>query len=134
MNKVDVVRLVAACCIAPAVPILALSVTYWLGTGSMNWFVFFFLFGYAFFFVLGLPAAGILIQDKNLKSCAIAGGLVSIAPIVLLGLLSIFSSNTIFEPKVIASLALLFVAGTMGGALFWFIAFFNNSAASLTSN
>jgi hypothetical protein len=123
VNKVSVIRLIAACCIAPAVPILSLSITYWLGTDSKNWFIFFFLFGYTFFFILGLPAAGILIREKNLKSCVIAGGLVSIAPIILLSLLSIFSSNTVFEPKVVASLLLLFVAGAIGGFIFWLIAF-----------
>jgi hypothetical protein len=134
VNKINLTRLIAALIVAPAVPLLMLSITYWIGTGSIKWITFFFLFGYAYFALLGLPVAGLLVKEKDLNNCLLAGGVTSIAPIILLGSLSMFSSNTVFEPKVILSLGALFVAGAIGGFVFWLIAFYKSSKLSVESD
>lgn len=123
MSKPELFRLVLAGAVSPIVPILALSIAYWNGTGSKAWFPIFFIFGYGFFFLFGLPAMAILLSKRTLLLCAIGGGCVSIAPILLLDLFSLFSTNRVFTPEILLNLGLLFIAGCVGGALFWAIAF-----------
>lgn len=122
-TKKDWIRLIAAIIISPAVPILTLAIVFWKGTGSKAWFPLFFIFGYLFFFLIGLPLVGILLKKRTVSSCAISGGIVSVLPILILGILSIFSPNTVFTGEMLANLFLLFLVGAMGGAVFWGIAF-----------
>ena len=123
VSKPELFRVILAGVISPTVPILALSIAYWNGTGSKAWFPIFFIFGYFFFFLIGLPIVGILLNKRTVLSCAIGGGCVSIAPILLLDLFSLFSKNNIFTFEMVLNLGLLFIAGCVGGALFWLIAF-----------
>lgn len=122
-NNHEKVRLVLAIIISPVVPILALSIAYWVGTGSKAWFPIFFLFGYIFFFLIGLPVVGILLRKKTILNFAIGGGCTSVAPILLLNLFSLFSGNKILTAETLVSLGALFIAGVFGGMLFWVIAF-----------
>lgn len=133
MKKNDRIRLVLAMVISPMVPILAISGTYWMETGSRVWFPVFAVFGYLFFALIGLPVAGALIHKKRVLSCAVAGGVTSIAPILLLSVFSIFSGNKIFTLEVMGNLALLFLVGCVGGMLFWLIAFSGNPRTGVSS-
>jgi hypothetical protein len=123
MKRNNWFRFLLAMVVAPLVPILTLASVYWLETGSRAWFGVFLLFGYLFFLVLGLPIAGVLISKRTILSCAIGGGVTSIAPVLLLSVFSIFSGNKIFTLETVGSLALLFVVGSIGGAVFWLLAF-----------
>ena len=123
-------RLILAMAIAPSIPILALAMTMWHGSGSANWFPFVFLFGYLFFFLFGLPVIGVLLKKRTLPSCALGGGSVTIAPILLLSLFSISSTNHPFGGNMLFDLALLFMAGVIGGVAFWCIAFAGTKAAN----
>jgi hypothetical protein len=122
-SKLQVFRLVAAAIVSPSVPIGLLAFTYATQTGSNAWYPILFLFGYLFFIVIGLPVLGILIHSRNFYMCAIAGGAVSVAPIFLLGIFSIFSTNQVITQDVAFNLILLFLAGCVGGAVFWLLAF-----------
>jgi hypothetical protein len=119
-------RLIAAMAISPSVPITALSLAYWKGTGSSAWFAIFFGFGYLFFLLLGIPIAAIFLKKRRLLSCVIGGGVVTIAPLLLLRALSLSVSLHGFTLETLASYALLAAAGGLGGALFWLIAFANS--------
>lgn len=121
-GKNTMLRLVLAMVIAPAVPILAVSLAYWWGTGNAKWIPLFFFFGYLFFLVLGIPIAAMLLKTRRLVSCVLSGGAVTLAPLVLLSLLSM-STSTRFTGENLLSYILLVVAGCAGGAVFWLIAF-----------
>ena len=123
-NKCEWFRLVLAMVISPSIPMLILAMTMWRASGSVNWFPFVFVFGYLFFFLLGLPVAGMLLKKRAVLSCVLAGGIVTIAPILLLSLFSSFSANNVFGGSMLLDLMLLFMAGCLGGAVFWGIAFF----------
>lgn len=123
MKRNNLFRLILAMVVSPMVPILALAGVYWMETGNRAWFFIFGLFGYLFFFLIGLPLAGILISKRTILSCTVGGGVTSIAPILLLSIFSIFSENKIFTLEVIGNLGLLFLIGCVGGMLFWGIAF-----------
>lgn len=109
--------------IAPAVPILTLAFAYWKSTGDARWISIFFVFGYLFFLVLGIPVTAILMKNRRLLSCTLSGGFVTIAPIVLLSMLSMSSSTRSFSSEIWLNYLLLVFAGCIGGALFWLIAF-----------
>ncbi|MBC3916002.1 hypothetical protein H8L32_00765 [Undibacterium sp. CY18W] len=83
--------------------------------------------GICMFFLLGLPIAGILIKKKTLLRAMLGGACAAIAPIFLLDLLSLFSAGDI------SLYALLFITGSIGGALFWLIAFFNMHSSNRDS-
>ncbi len=117
------VRIVLAAIIAPAVPMAAFATVMWLSSGSVNWFPLVFIFGYLFFCVLGLPVMAILIERRTLKSCVVAGGTVTILPIVLLSLFSVPMMGSIYTFRMLFDLSILFGAGVLGGILFWIIAF-----------
>jgi hypothetical protein len=123
MSRREWIRLLLAMAIAPNVPILALSMPAWLETGSTFGFRFFYLFGYLTFFLFGLPAIGILLTRKTWLSCAVAGGCVTILPVVLLGLLSFFGMGSALTTETLVGLAPLFAWGSLGGLVFWLIAF-----------
>lgn len=123
MKRNKLFRLVLAMIISPMVPILALSSVYWMETGNTSWFYIFTVSGYLFFLLIGLPLVGMLIKKRTMLSCAGGGGVVSIAPILLLSMFSIFSGNKIFTLEVMGNLGLLFLIGSVGGLLFWVIAF-----------
>lgn len=128
-------RLVLAMAISPAVPLLALSLAYWKGTGNTAWFAIFFVLGYLFFLVLGVPITAMLMKKRRLLSCALSGGIVTIAPIVLLKILSMSSSTGTFTGEALLSYLLLIAAGCLGGALFWLLAFSGDKPeASLTKS
>ena len=122
-DKRSMLRLMLAMVISPAVPILALSLAYWKGTGSTAWFPIFFLFGYLFFLALGVPVAAMLLKKRQLLNCVIAGGAVTIAPLFLLSMLSMATSTRGITLETLMSYALLAMAGCLGGAVFWLIAF-----------
>lgn len=126
-SKRGMLRLVLAMAISPAVPILAVSLAYWWGTGNAAWIPVFFVAGYLFFLVLGVPVTAVLLKNRRLLSCALSGGVVTIAPIVLLSLLSMSSSTRSLTGGTLLSYLLLVVAGCLGGALFWLIAFAGGS-------
>jgi hypothetical protein len=109
--------------ISPSVPILAVSLAYWKGTGNTAWFAIFFVSGYLFFFVLGVPVAAMLLKKRGLLSCAIAGGAITVAPIALLSLLSMSLGALNLSLETWLSYVLLFLAGCLGGTIFWLIAF-----------
>lgn len=73
-------RLILAMAISPAVPILAAAFAYWKDTGSTKWFPIFLVFGYLFFFLLGLPVVALLLKERRLPSCIVVGGVVTLAP------------------------------------------------------
>jgi hypothetical protein len=129
MSKTETWRFIAAACIAPAVPIGALSLAYWVGTSGANLSPFFALFGYAYFAVIGLPVMGILVVEKSLKSSVITGALLVVSPVILLGLLSLFSTKGAFDLRFIGNLGLLSAVGALGGAAFWIIAFAQQKVA-----
>ncbi len=116
--------MILAMAISPSVPILAISFAYWWGTGSTAWFAIFFLFGYLFFIVIGIPVAAILVlqQKRQLLACVIAGGVVTVAPLLLLTMLSMSASVFNFTAETRGNYALLFLSGCLGGGLFWLIA------------
>jgi len=122
MNRCEILRLVFAIIISPLVPIIGFCVAMWANNGS-NWFPITLLFGYLFFFLFGLPTIGILLKKRSAISCFVGGGSVTIAPILLLSLFSLPSSNGLFDGKMLFELGLLFVAGGVGGIVFWVIAF-----------
>lgn len=122
-------RLALAAIISPAIPILALSISYWLKTGSTTWFYIYFLFGYVFFFLVGFPLLGFLIKNRSWKSCALAGGFTAISPIIFINLITLFTSFHSFDLVFFISLILLFLFGGLGGVVFWFIAFWGRSTA-----
>jgi hypothetical protein len=126
-NKLNTFRFIAAAIIAPSVPIGLLAFVYANQTGSDSWYPILFLFGYLFFILIGLPVLGIVIHSRKPSTCAIAGGAVAIAPILLLSIFSIFSSNQIGNSNMALSLAALFLAGCLGGIVFWLIAFAEKS-------
>ena len=128
-NKREWFRLILAGVISPSVPMLALAITMWKGSGSTAWFPLVFLFGYLFFFLFGRPVIGILLKKRTVLSCAIGGGCVAITPILLLGLFSVPSSNNVFGGNMPFDLMLLFGAGAIGGAVFWGIAFARTKTA-----
>ncbi|MFZ6756445.1 hypothetical protein ACO0K9_04435 [Undibacterium sp. Ji50W] len=119
MKNKERYRLILAIAISPSVPILTLATLNWQRSGSTAWFPILLVLGYACFFLLGLPIAGILIKKKTLLSAMLGGACASIAPIFLLDLLSLFSAGNV------SLYALLFITGSVGGALFWLIAFFD---------
>ena len=122
-NKLNMLRLIIAAIVSPSLPIGLLAFTYASQTGSNAWYAILFLFGYLFFILLGLPVLGILIHSRKLSTCAIGGGTVTVAPVFLLGIFSIFSDNQVFTSETVLNLSLLFFAGCLGGAVFWLIAF-----------
>lgn len=122
-NKLSALRLIAAAIVSPSLPIGLLAYTYASQTGSNAWYPVLFFFGYLFFILFGIPVVGALTHSRNLFSCAIAGGIVTVAPIFLIGIFSIFSNNQIFTVDMVLNLILLFLAGCFGGILFWGIAF-----------
>lgn len=119
----DNVRLWLGALVAPTIPILGIAMWYWINTGNSTWFLLFFTLGYFFTFLFGLPIMGLLIQKKKFLNCMIGGGVTSLSPIIFLAIFSIFSKNTIFNVETIEGIGLLFVAGCVGGAIFWVIAF-----------
>lgn len=116
-------RLIAAIIISPSVPITALSLAYWQGTASSSWFAIFFVFGYLFFLILGLPIVAILLKKRRLWSCILAGSVVTIAPLLLLRAMSLSFSLQGITVETLVNHLFLAVAGGLGGALFWWIAF-----------
>lgn len=119
-GKRMMLRVALAMAISPSVPILALSLVYWKGTGSAAWFSIFFAFGYLFFLLFGIPVVAALLRGRKLLSCVIGGGAVTIAPILLLRALSLSFDITL---ETLMSYVLLVAAGGLGGAIFWLIAF-----------
>ena len=122
-NKLEWVRLVLATIVSPSLPMFALAFTMWQVSGSKAWFPLVFIFGYLFFCLFGLPVIGILIKKRTLKSCAIAGGVVTVLPILLLSVFSLSSSNSVYGGRMLLDLLVLFTTGILGGLLFWTIAF-----------
>ena len=127
-NKREWTRLILAALIAPAVPLLGLSTTLWQSSGSKAWFPLVFIFGYCFFFLFGLPVIGMLLKKRTIFRCSIGGGSVTIAPILLLSLFSLSSTNQTFQGDMLFHLLLLFIAGAVGGILFWVLAFMGTKA------
>lgn len=130
-SKRTILRMVLAMAIAPAVPILALALAYWKGTGDARWIPIFFVLGYLFFLVLGVPVTAMLMKTRRLLNCTLSGGVVTIAPIVLLSLMSMSSSTRGFSGETWLNYLLLTLAGCLGGALFWLIAFARSTAPLL---
>ena len=124
-DRRSVIRLVSAIVISPSVPITVLSVAYWKATGSTGWFAIVFLFGYLFYLLLGIPIAAFLVRKGRLLNCILAGGVATITPLLLLSALSLSVSQ--LTVKTLVSIILLFVAGCLGGLLFWLIAFAKRS-------
>jgi hypothetical protein len=122
-NKINLYRLVGAILIAPSIPIGLLAFFYVKNTGNSTWYPIFFLFGYLLFFLVGLPIFCTVIHTRKFSTHAIAGGAAAIAPILLLSLFSLFSSNRIIDPNIALDLVLLFLTGCLGGVVFWLIAF-----------
>jgi hypothetical protein len=122
-SKLQWFRLILAAAISPSVPIFALATTLSRISGSEHWFPIVFLFGYLFFCLFGLPVIGILIKTPPLMSCLIGGGAVTILPILLLSLFSLPSANNVYGGRMLFDLLILFVAGGLGGILFWGVAF-----------
>ena len=129
--KRGVLRLALAMAVSPSVPILALSIVYWKGTGSAAGFSIFFVFGYLFFLLLGIPVVAMLLHRRQLLRCAIAGGAVTITPILLLRALSLSFDITL---ETLTSYVLLVAAGGLGGALFWLIAFAGGDKSESTAD
>jgi hypothetical protein len=122
-NKINIYRLVGAILIAPSIPIGLLAFYYVKNTGNSTWYPIFFLFGYLLFFLVGLPIFGTVIHTRKFSTHAIAGGVAAIAPILLLSLFSLFSSNRNIDPNMALDLVVLFLTGGLGGVVFWLIAF-----------
>lgn len=133
-NKLNTFRFIAAAIISPSVPIGLLAFIYANQTGSDSWYPILFLFGYLFFILIGLPVLGFVVFSRKLSTCVIAGGSVAIAPILLLSIFSIFSSNQIGNSNMALSLAALFLAGCSGGIVFWLIAFAEKSTQKKTGS
>jgi hypothetical protein len=115
--------------ISPAVPIVAAGFAYWRGTGSVAWFTIFFVGGYLFFFLLGLPVVALLLKKRRLPACVAAGAAVTLAPLLLLNALSLFASAPAFTLETLLAYVLLAITGGAGGALFWLIAFAGRAEA-----
>lgn len=64
-----------------------------------------------------------LIKKRTLKSCVIAGGIVTVLPILLLSVFSLSSSNNVYGGRMLLDLLILFMTGILGGLFFWVIAF-----------
>ncbi|WP_440531801.1 hypothetical protein [Variovorax sp. YR566] len=109
--------------VAPALPILSLATVYWLNTGSKAWFPILLVFGYLFFLVLGVPIAAMLLKKRSLRHCLIGGGVAAAAPLVLLSFLSLFSAGSALTSQTLAVVGVVFLAGCVGGGVFWLIAF-----------
>lgn len=122
-NKFEWFRLITAALISPSVPILALATTLYETSGSEHWFPIVFVFGYLFFCLFGLPVIGILMRKRTLMSCLIGGGVVTLVPILLLSILSLSSSNNIYDGRMVFDMLALFLMGGLGGVVFWGIAF-----------
>jgi hypothetical protein len=122
-KKIEWVRLTVAAVVSPVVPILALATTMWRVSGSKAWFPLIFTFGYLFFCLVGLPVIAILIRERALKSCLLAGGTVTVLPILLLSVFSLPFASRVYEGRMLLDLLILFITGILGGLLFWIIAF-----------
>jgi hypothetical protein len=122
-NKFEWIRLILAAMISPSVPILGLATTLARTSGSQHWYPIVFLFGYLFFCLIGFPVIGVLIRKRTLISCLIAGGAITIVPILLLSLFSLPSSNNVYGGRMLLDLLILFAMGMLGGLLFWGLAF-----------
>lgn len=111
--------------VAPAVPIFALSFAYWIGTGNLRWFPIIFLFGYLSFIFFGVPVAAMLMlrKKRQLLNCIVAGGIVTIAPLLVLSALSMSINTQGFTNETWRNFLMLFLVGNLGGAVFWLIAF-----------
>jgi hypothetical protein len=122
-SKFEWFRLILAMVISPSVPMTALATTMWQASGSKAWFPLVFLFGYLFFCLFGLPVIGILIKKRTVMSCIVGGGVVTIVPILLLSVFSFSSSNSVLGDRMLFDLMILFMTGSLGGLLFWVVAF-----------
>lgn len=133
-NSIRVLRLLTAMVVSPALPILSLATVYWLNTGSKAWFPILLVFGYLFFLVLGVPIAAILLKKRSLSHCVIGGGIAAAAPLVLLGFLSLFSAGSALTSQTLAVVGVVFLAGCVGGGVFWIIAFAGSQEAIAPSS
>lgn len=122
-KSINYCRLLAAMVISPLVPILALAMLYWLNTGSKAWFPIFIIFGYLFFLIFGVPVAAVLMKKGDLSHCLVGGGVAAVAPLIVLGSLSLFSSGSALNAQTLGTLVLVFLSGCVGGGIFWLIAF-----------
>lgn len=127
-NKREWFRLILAIMVSPSIPMSAIATTMWQASGSTSWFQLVFMFGYLFFFLFGLPVVGVLLKKRTVLSWVIGGGCVTVTPMLLLSLFSIASSNNIFDGRTLLDLLLLFVAGCIGGVIFWVFAFAGDKA------
>ena len=116
-------RLLVAMVVSPALPILSLATMYWLNTGSKAWFYLFLVFGYLFFLILGAPISAMLMKNRSLPRCLVGGGVAATAPVLALGFLSLFSRGSAITAQALVALIVVFLAGCLGGGLFWLIAF-----------
>jgi hypothetical protein len=109
-----------------------LALVMWQTSGSTAWFPLVFLFGYLFFAIFGIPMIAVLKDGASLRRCAVLGGVLAILPILLLSIFSIGSVNPALKGRALFDLAILFLVGGVGGAVFWAIAFagYKSGAAS----
>lgn len=117
MTGLSTFRLVLAALLAPAIPLLMIGL--WMGNGNTAGVGITLLTGYAFFALLGPPFVGALVHTRSLRSCIVAGAVVTVIPVLLLHALSF----TGLGGSDMGGLSVLVLAGALGGLLFWVIAF-----------
>ena len=132
LGRKEARRILFAAVIAPALPLAICSSIYWYNNGSSKWFIFFFLFGYIYFALVGVPAIGFLLKRRRFSSCLLTGGLVSIAPVLFVDSLTLFSRDHVFTFQYLLTLVVLFFLGCLGGSIFWYIAFFGGMSKKLS--
>jgi hypothetical protein len=117
-DSVPWLKLMFAMAVSPAVPMAWIAMQ---TTGTL-WAPFVYLWGYLTFILTGMPLAAFAYVRGTLLACVACGGFASILPLLLLASLSMFSTMHMTDRTVIDMLS-LFVAGGLGGAVFWLILF-----------
>jgi hypothetical protein len=88
------------------------------------WFILF--ASYVSMVVVGIPLSGVLIHQRSLLACSIAGATTAVVPVLLLMSLSLFSGTLGLGFADISGFVGLALAGVIGGSVFWLIAFAKN--------
>lgn len=129
LNRRELIRLLLAVVISPGISIAAISIAYY---GKL--LPLFFLSGYLFFILIGLPIVGMLLKNRRILSCAIGGGCTAVIPPLLVNSLSFFATSPLFTLEGMLGYFSLFFYGCVGGAFFWLIAFAGQRGAKKSAH